>query len=37
MGVSGIIEVDAAFEDRVGGYAEVATERGHGWGRVQEH
>ena len=30
MGVGWIVEVDAAFEDGVGGYAEVATDRGHG-------
>ena len=30
VGVGGIVEVDAAFEDGVGGYAEVAAERGHG-------
>ncbi len=36
MGVGGIVEVDAAFEDGVEGYAEVAAERGHGRGGMQE-
>ena len=36
MGVGGVVEVDAAFEDGMGGYAEVAAERGHGRDGVQE-
>ena len=36
MGVGRIVEVDAAFEDGVGGYAEVAAERGHGGSGVQK-
>ena len=36
--VGGVVEVDAAFEDGVRGYAEVAAEGGHarGWGKVYE-
>lgn len=29
MGVGGVVEVDAAFEDRVLRYAQVAPDRGH--------
>ena len=36
MGVGGVVEVDAAFEDGVRGYAEVAAERGHGPGGVRK-
>ena len=36
MGVGWVVEVDAALEDRVGGYAEVAADGGHGHGSARK-
>lgn len=40
MGVGGVVEVDADFEDGVSRYAEIAADGGHcgglGWGRGGE-